>query len=101
MADKIGDFIIGTALETIDTEQLISEFESAIMKDVYENDTPVHEVVNNVQERIRSQGIQMNSVVMEDVYSPSSVAEQNVTTWLMAKNVRAASSNVASVRIIQ
>jgi hypothetical protein len=97
MADKIGDFIVGTALETIETEKLISEFQQVIVKDVYANDTPVHEVVSNLQEQIQSKGIQMSSVEMEDVYSPSSVAEKNVTTWLMSKNVKTGSSNVASV----
>jgi len=100
MADKIGDFIVGTALETIETEKLINEFQKTIIKDVYDNDTPVHEVVSNLQEQIQSKGIQMSKVVMEDVYSPSSVAEQNVTTWLMSKNVQSGSSNVASVRTI-
>jgi len=100
MADKIGDFIVGTALETIETEKLISEFQQTIIKDVYDNDTPVHQVVSNLQEQIHSKGIQMSKVVMEDVYRPSSVAEQNVTTWLMSKNVQAGSSNVASVSII-
>jgi hypothetical protein len=38
MADKIGDFIIGTALETIETEQLISEFQQTIIK-IHDNDT--------------------------------------------------------------
>jgi hypothetical protein len=42
----------------------------------------------------------MNKVAMEDVYSPSSVAERNVTTWLMSKNVGTGSSNVASVSIM-
>jgi hypothetical protein len=27
MADKLGDFIVGTAIETIETEKLVSEFE--------------------------------------------------------------------------
>jgi hypothetical protein len=100
MADRIGDYIVGTALETIETEKLITEFQQVIMQDVYDNDTPVYQVVNNLQEQIQSKGIQMNRVEMEDVYSPSSVAEQNVTTWLMSKNVQAGSSNVASVSTV-
>ena len=101
MADRIGDFIVGTALETIETEDLINEFEQVIIKDVYDNDTPVEVVVNNLQEQMQSKGIQMNKVVMEDVYSPSSVAKKNVATWLMSKNVKAGSSNVASVSTSQ
>jgi hypothetical protein len=58
MADKLGDFIVGTAVETIETEKLISEFEEVIINDVYENDKPVDSVVNNLQEYIQAKGIQ-------------------------------------------
>jgi hypothetical protein len=65
MANKLGDFIVGTALETIDTEKLIEEFEREIVKEVYENDTPVRQVVSNFQEYIQSNGTRMNRVVMD------------------------------------
>ena len=97
MANKLGDFIVGTALETIDTEKLIEEFEQGIVKDVYENDTPVHQVVSNLQEYIQSNGTQINRVVMEDIYCPSSVARRNVATWLTSKNVGKGSSSVSGM----
>jgi hypothetical protein len=97
MADKLGDFIVGTAVETIETEKLISEFEQVIVDDVYENDKPLESVVNNLQEFIQAKGIQVNTVVMEDVYAENEVATSNVATWLTAKNLGAASSKVASV----
>ena len=97
MANKLGDFIVGTAVETIETEKLISEFEQVIVDDVYENDKPVESVVDNLQEYIKAKGIQMNTVVMEDVYADSEVARNNVATWITAKNLGAASSKVAGV----
>jgi hypothetical protein len=97
MADKLGDFIIGTAVETIETEKLISEFEQVIIDDVYENDKPVESVVNNLEEFMQSKGIELNTIVMEDVYADSEVAKRNVTTWLTAKSLRAASTKVAIV----
>ena len=99
MADRLGDFIVGTAVETIETEKLISEFEQVIITDVYENDQPVDSVVNNLQEYIQSKGIQLNTVVMEDVYADSEVATRNVNAWLSAKNIAAASSTVATVSL--
>jgi hypothetical protein len=100
MADKLGEFIVGTALETIETEKFIKEFERAIVKDVYENDTPVNQVVDDLQGYIQSQGIQMNRVVVDNVYEPNLVAEKNVTTWLTSKDVRSGSSSVAPVSIV-
>lgn len=97
MADRLGDFIVGTAVETIETERLISEFEEVIITDVYENDKPVDSVVNNLQDYIQSKGIQLNTVVMEDVYADSEVASRNVSAWLSAKNIAAASSSIATV----
>jgi hypothetical protein len=76
MADKLGDFIVGTAVETIETEKLISEFEEVIINDVYENDQPVDAVANNLQEYIQARGIQVNTVVVEDVYDDSTVARE-------------------------
>jgi C4-type Zn-finger protein len=98
MADKLGDFIVGTAVETIETEKLISEYEQVIIDDVYENDKPVESVINNLQEFMQSKGIQLNTIVMEDVYADSEVAKRNVTTWLTAKNLEAANTKVATVR---
>lgn len=100
MADKLGDFIVGTALETIETEKLIKEFEQGIVKDVYENNTPVDKVVHDLQGYIQSKGIQMNRVVMDDVYQPSSMAERNVTTWLTSKNVESGRSSVTPVSTV-
>jgi hypothetical protein len=97
MAARLGDFIVGTAVETIETEKLISEFEQVIIDDVYENDKPVESVVDNLQEYIEAKGIQMNTVVMGEVYADNEVARNNVTTWLTAKNLGAASSKVANV----
>ena len=97
MADKLGDFIVGTAIETIETEKLISEFEEVIINDVYEKDKPVESVVNNLQEYVQTKGIQMNTVVMEDVYADSAVARENVSTWVGARNLGAATSLVTTV----
>ncbi|SRR6266540_5671026 len=87
MADKLGDFIIGTAVETIETEKLISEFEQVIIDDVYSNEKPVDSVVNNLQEYIKSKGIQVNTVVVEDVYNSSPTAKNNVAAWAASKTV--------------
>ena len=94
MADKLGDFIVGTAVETIETERLISEFEEVIINDVYENDQSVDSVANNLQEYIQAKGIQVNTVVIEDVYSESEVARDNVMAWVGSSNLSAARDRI-------
>ena len=101
MADKLGDFIVGTAVETIETEKLINEFEQVIITDVYEKDQPVESVVTNLQEYVQSKGIKLNTVVMENVYADSEVSKKNVTTWRSAKNIGAASSRVETVSTLR
>ena len=97
MADKLGDFIVGTAIETIETEKLISEFEQVIVDDVYNNDKPVDAVVGNLQDFIKAKGIKINSVVVEDVYSPSATAASNVNTWFNASRLQQAREFVYEV----
>jgi len=97
MADKLGDFIVGTAIETIETEKLISEFEQVIVDDVYNNDKPVEAVVGNLQDFIKAKGIKINSVVVEDVYTPSATAAANVNTWFTASRLERARELVYEV----
>jgi hypothetical protein len=97
MADKLGDFIIGTALETIETEKLVSQFEHVIVDDVYDNDKPVASVVTNLQEYIKSKGIKVNTVVMDDVYTSSKKATGNVHAWTMSPNIALARGKVQMV----
>jgi hypothetical protein len=97
MADKLGDFIIGTALETIETEKLVSQFEQLIVDDVYDNDKPIESVVSNLQEYIKSRGIQVNTVVMDDVYSSSKKATENVQTWTLSPSIALAKGKVQRV----
>jgi len=97
MADKLGDFIVGTAIETIETEKLISEFEQVIVNDVYNNDKPVGDVMGNLQDFIKAKGIKINSVVVEDVYAPSAAATANVNHWYSAGKLGAARQKVSVV----
>jgi hypothetical protein len=97
MADKLGDFIVGTALETIETEGLVSQFEQIIVDDVYEKDKPVESVVSNLQEYVKSKGIKVNTVVMDNVYTSSKRATDNVHAWTMSPSIALARNKVQEV----
>ena len=96
----MGDYIVGTAIETIETEKLISEFQNTVIEDVYGKDKKVDDVVENLQEYIQKKGVQLNTVVVEDVYRPSDTAKKNVVSWRHAKDLGAARGKVEMVRVI-
>ncbi len=103
MADKLGDYIVGSAVETIETEKLINEFEQIIVDDVYDKDLSLDTVASNLQDYIKSKGIQLNTVVVEDVYTPSATARSNVSAWASSPIVAAARERVreASIGVVK
>ncbi|KAF8192923.1 elongation factor-2 kinase [Pholiota molesta] len=94
LANQLGDFIVGTALETIETEKLIEEFEQVIIDDVYSNAMPVEKVADNLQQFMQAKGKKINSVVMEDVYVKSEAAMGNQRAWSSASTLAAARGKV-------
>ncbi|KAF8960694.1 hypothetical protein BDZ97DRAFT_1289607 [Flammula alnicola] len=97
MADKLGDYIVGTALETIETEKLISEFEQVIVNDVYGNATPVEKVTENLQEYLKAKGTKINTMAVDDVYVGSAAAMNNVALWGGAENIAKVRHRVATI----
>ena len=94
MADKLGDYIVGSAVETIETEKLIHEFEQVIVDDVYNKDQSVDSVAGILQDYIKSKGIRLNTVLVEDVYVPNPTATSNVRAWTAAKSIGVAREEV-------
>ncbi|KJA21808.1 hypothetical protein HYPSUDRAFT_202713 [Hypholoma sublateritium FD-334 SS-4] len=81
MADRLGDYIVGTAVEAIDTEKLIGEFEKVIVNDVYANAVPVERVAENLQQYMNEKGRKINTFAVEDIYVPYAAAERNRMMW--------------------
>ncbi|KAH6874237.1 hypothetical protein BKA70DRAFT_1449576 [Coprinopsis sp. MPI-PUGE-AT-0042] len=80
-ASQLGDYIIGSALETLATEELIAQFQDTILEDVYGQGKSVEEVVERVQQQLAQQKVQMQTLQVDDVYAPSKEAEANVFSW--------------------
>ena len=98
MADKLGDYIVGTAIETIETEKLIGEFEQVILNDVYTNATPLADVAQNLQTFMQERGVKINTIEVENVYNQSQQNMQNVAYWGAAENLSKAKKKVVPVR---
>jgi Mg-chelatase subunit ChlD len=95
MADKLGDYIVGTAVETIETEKLIKEFEDVIVDDVYSADTPIDRVTNGLQEKLNQKGFRINTMAVDNIYNQTSVTKANTNIWHSAKNIADARRHVS------
>ncbi|PPQ82201.1 hypothetical protein CVT24_012549 [Panaeolus cyanescens] len=97
MADKLGDYIVGSAVETIETENLISEFEQVIIDDVYGKAKPIEEVMAEVQQQLQSRGTKLQTIDIENVYEENEQGAKNRKAWFAAPSLAAARSQVEPV----
>jgi hypothetical protein len=99
MADKLGDYIVGTAVETIETENLIKEFENVIVDDVYGAETPIDKVTSSLQERLHQKGSKIKTMAVDNVYNETPVTKANTNIWYSANTIADARVHVSPVRI--
>ena len=100
MADKLGDYIVGTAVETIETEKLIKEFENVIVDDVYGTGTPIDKVTSDLQEKLNQKGLKLNTIAVDNIYNETAVTKANTNIWYSAKNITDASKFISPVRVL-
>ena len=99
-AAQLGDYIIGSALETLETEELIAKFQDTILEDVYGQGKSVEEVVEQVQQQLQQQQVQMQTLQVDDIYMPSAEAAANVASWATAGKLGEARGKVKEVSIL-
>lgn len=89
-ASQLGDYIVGSAVETMETEALIGEFQNVILEDVYGQGKPIEEVMQNVQQQMQQRNVQINTLNVEDIYVPSKEAEFNTNVWATSGSLSSA-----------
>jgi hypothetical protein len=99
LADRLGDYIAGTAIETIETEKLISEYSKDVVENVYGQSRPIEEVMDDVHAKLQGRNHQMSSMTVENPYRQSRTAEDNVTSWKTSNKVTDGRYAVSSVSI--
>lgn len=97
-ASQLGDYIVGSTLETFETEKLIQEFQGVILEDVYGQGKPVDEVMGNMQQKMEERKTEIQTLILEDIYNPSKQADANVTVWVEAENLGSAKGKIKPVR---
>jgi len=98
MAHRLGDYIAGTAVETIETEKLISQYASDIVENVYGQSRPIEDVMGDIHEKLKSNGVKMNRMEVENVYAQSSTMEDNIEIWKKSDKVSDGRGRVTAVR---
>jgi hypothetical protein len=56
-ASQLGDYIIASALETIETEELLAQFQDLILENVYGQGQGIEEVAQQVQQQLQQQQV--------------------------------------------
>ena len=98
MASKLGDYIVGTAVETIETEKIIKEFEDDIVDDVYGAGASIDKVTSDLQEKLDQKGFKINTMAVDNIYNETPVTKSNTNSWYLAKNISDASKHITPVR---
>ena len=88
MADRLADYIVGTVVETIETEKLIGEFGQIILNDVYTNATPTADVAQKLHAFMKEKGVKINTIEVENVYNETEASKKNIASWGSAENLK-------------
>jgi len=99
-ASKLGDYIVGSAVETMETEKLIGEFEKTILDDVYRQGKSIEEVTANVQQQMASQNVQINTMLLDNTYANTERSDANVAIWMSAVSIQEARGKVVGSIIV-
>lgn len=91
-AFQLGDYIVGSAVETMETERLVDEYEEQIAEEVFVQGKPLEEVVQRVQERMTSAKENVTPLEVEDCYNPSPNAQSSADMWARCETIHARSS---------
>jgi len=94
----LGDYIVGSAVETIDTERLIGEFQQVIVDEVYQKNTPMDAVAEMLKYELQERGAQLNSIEIENIYSETETSKKNVELWQLANDITEGRKKVVQVR---
>ncbi|ORY24573.1 hypothetical protein BCR39DRAFT_546539 [Naematelia encephala] len=101
-ADLLAMTIVGSVLENMDMERLISEIGTEVAQRIRqkgENMQSVEEVAQELHEKLLLRNEQTKQVALPDVYVEHENAKKNVTTWMSAQFVSDAAPDIIPVPV--
>jgi hypothetical protein len=86
-ASRLGDYIVGSAVEAIEMEELVKQAASEIVNDFYDKSMPLEILIEEVHNKFRTKGMRMQRMDGQDEYQVSSAGETNINAWKEAETV--------------
>ncbi|KZT18439.1 hypothetical protein NEOLEDRAFT_1080296 [Neolentinus lepideus HHB14362 ss-1] len=96
-ADLLAHAIVGSVLENLDMERLISEVGQAVAQRILGNNESVDDVARELHERLLLRNESTKKVVIESIYKESAEARHNVAVFMQAPSLTEARSELKKV----
>lgn len=98
-AQELGDYVVGTALETISMEKLIRQYQRNIVKSVHSKSKPFTEVVKEIDEKLQRRGAKVQTAYVDDIYT-TYAGERQKEVWTKASNIAEARKTIGKVGVL-
>ncbi|KAF7973408.1 hypothetical protein HWV62_15205 [Athelia sp. TMB] len=88
------DLIVGSALETVDSDALVSQCFSVIRQQLEANDSNAEAISKTLHDNLLAANAEHYTLTVEDIYEPDEQGERNVQTWFEAKTLEKAKEEI-------
>jgi len=98
-ASRLGDYIVGSAVEAIETEELVRQAAEDIANDFYDKSKPLETLINEVHDKFKTKGVKLQKLGGHDEYNVSSIGKSNINTWKKSAKISDGKGSITSVSI--
>lgn len=98
-ASRLGDYIVGSAVEAVEVEGLIKEAAEDIANDFYDKSKPLETLITEFHDKFKTKGVKMKKLDGHDGYNISSLGKSNIKTWKASRKISDAKGMITSVRL--
>lgn len=98
-ANLLAHAIIGSVLENLDMERLITEVGQAVAQRILGGNESVDDVARELHERLLLRNESTQKLVVENIYRESEESKHNVKIWSEAPDIQSARPHLLRVRI--
>lgn len=88
---------MGSAVEAIETDDLVRQEAVDIINDFYDKSMPLDDLIEEVHNKFRTKGLRMQRMDGQDEYKVTSARESNINAWKEAESVADGKDMVSAV----
>ena len=90
---------MGSAVEAIETEELVRQAAEDIANDFYDKSKPLETLINEVHDKFKTKGVKLQKLGGHDEYNVSSIGKSNINTWKKSARISDGKGSITSVSI--